>query len=134
MLLLSSCSATGPECDSLDARNSVVRIVSGDSNNALVDYAAKNSNAVKTRAIGASTEAERSAVLEKARRSASYRLGDAIRTNSESTDKSTYKRAVTCSGELSVTVEDTTAQKQVDFEVEQTPDGKMSVSVSPFRF
>ena len=47
LLLLSGCSGAAPEseCDSLDARNSVVKIVSGDSNNALVNYAARNSSA-----------------------------------------------------------------------------------------
>jgi hypothetical protein len=33
-----------------------------------------------------------------------------------------------------VTVGDTIAQKQVDFKVELTTDGKMSVSVDPFLF
>jgi hypothetical protein len=44
------------------------------------------------------------------------------------------RRAVSCSGLLSATVEDATAQKQVDFKVEQTPDGNVSVSVSAFQF
>jgi hypothetical protein len=35
---------------------------------------------------------------------------------------------------LDVTVADTTAEKQVDFRVEQAADGKMSVSVDPFLF
>jgi hypothetical protein len=43
-------------------------------------------------------------------------------------------RTVTCSGLLYVTVGDTIAQKQVDFKVERTTDGKMSVSVDPFLF
>ena len=132
MLLLSGCSGAAPEseCDSLDARNSVVKIVSGDSNNALVNYAARNSSAVQARVNNASTEAEKSAIWEEARQGGSYRLGDAISTNS----KSKNKRAVTCIGLLYATVEDATAQKQVDFKVEQTPDGKVSVSVNPFQF
>jgi hypothetical protein len=130
LLVLSGCGGAGPECDSLDARNSVVRIVSGDSNNALVNYAAKNSSVVEARANRASTEAEKLAVWERARQRASYTLGNEISTNS----KSKGKRAVTCSGLLSATVEDATAHKQVDFEVEQGPDGTVSVSVSPFRF
>ena len=130
LLLLSGCAGAEPECDSLDTRNSVVEIVSGDSNNALVNYAAKNSSVVEARVNNASTEAEKLAIWEKARQGGSYRLGDAISTNSKSRDK----RAVTCSGLLSATVEDATAQKQVDFKVEQTPDGKVSVSVSPFQF
>jgi hypothetical protein len=114
----------------LDTRNSVVKIFSGDSNNALVDYAAKNSSAVEARVNSASTEAEKLAIWEKARQGASYRLGDAISTNSKSRDR----RAVTCSGLLSATVEDATAQKTVDFKVEQASDGTVSVSVSPFQF
>ena len=130
LLLLGGCGGAQPECDSLEARNSVVKIVSGDSNNALVSFAAKNSNAVNARVNNASTEAEKSAIWETARQGASYSLGDATSTNS----KSKNKRAVTCNGVLSATVEDATAQKQVDFEVEQMPDGKMSVSVRPFQF
>lgn len=130
LLMLSGCGGAGPECDSLDTRNSVVKVVSGDGNNALVNYAARNSSVVQARVNRASTEAEKSAVWEKARQGASYRLGDEISTNSTSKDK----RAVTCSGVLSATVEDVTAQKQVEFEVKQAPDGTVSVSVSPFRF
>ena len=130
LLLLSGCGGAEPECDSLDTRNSVVKIVSDDSNNALVNYAAKNSSVVEARVNNASTEAEKLAIWEKARQGAPYMLGGAISTNSKSKDK----RAVTCSGLLSATVEDATAHKQVDFKVEQTPDGKVSVSVSPFQF
>lgn len=74
--------------------------------------------------------AEKLAIWEKARQGASYRLGDAISKNL----RSNHKPAVTCSGSLSATVEDATAQKKVDFTVEQTPDGTMSVSVGPFQF
>ena len=130
LLMLSGCGEAGPECDSLDTRNAVVKVVSGDGNNALVNYAAKHSSVVEARVNSASTEAEKSAVWEKARQEASYRLGDEISTNSRSKDR----RAVTCSGVLSATVEDVTAQKQVEFEVEEAPDGTVSVSVSPFQF
>ena len=41
---------------------------------------------------------------------------------------------VTCIGELDVTVSDTTAQKEVDFWVEKTTDGRILVTVSPFLF
>jgi hypothetical protein len=130
LLLLSGCGGTEPECDSLDTRHSVIKIVSDDSNNALVNYAAKNSSAVEARLSKTNSEAERSAILEKARQGAAYRLDDTIRTNS--TNKA--KRTVTCSGLLYATVEDATAQKQVDFKVEQSADGNVSVSVSPFQF
>jgi len=108
----------------------VLKIISGDSNNALVNYAAKNSSVVEARVDSASTEAEKRAILEAARQGASYRLDDTIITNS----KSKHKRAVTCSGLLYATVEDATAEKQVDFTVEQAPDGRVSVSVRPFQF
>lgn len=130
LLLLSGCGAAEPECDSLDTRNSVVKIVSGDNNNALVNYAAKNSSVVEARVNKASTEAEKLAIWETVRQGAAYKLGEAISTNSKGKDKG----AVTCIGLLSATVEDATAQKQVDFKVEQTPDGNISVSVSPFQF
>ena len=42
--------------------------------------------------------------------------------------------SVTCSGALDVTVADTTAQKEVEFRVKQTTDGKILVSVDPFLF
>ncbi|MCP1845177.1 hypothetical protein ACVIHI_001902 [Bradyrhizobium sp. USDA 4524] len=84
---------------------------------------------VEARVNNASKEAEKLAILEMARQGASYGLG-AISTNSESKDK----RSVTCTGLLYVTVEDVTAQKEVDFKVEETADGKMSISVSPFQF
>jgi hypothetical protein len=59
LLLLSGCGGAGPECESSDTRNAVVEIVSGDSNYALADYAAKNSSAVQARVNNASTEAEK---------------------------------------------------------------------------
>ena len=130
LLLLSGCGGATPECDSLDTRSTVVTIVSDDSNNALVNYAVKNSSAVAAMVSHANTEAEKLAVLEKARQDAAYRLDGAIRTNS----RSKAKRAVTCTGLLYVTVEDVTAQNEVDFEVEQAADGKISISVSPFQF
>lgn len=129
LLLLGGCGG-GAECDSPDTRNSVMKIVSGDGNNALVNYAARNSSAVEAGVNSASTDAQKSSIVEKARQGASYRLDDAISTNTRSKDR----RAVTCSGLLAVTVGDATAEKQVDFKVEQMPDGKMTVSVSPFRF
>ena len=132
--LLSDCSGSGssagPECDSPDARNSVVKIVSDDSNNALVNYAARNSGAVAEMANHTNTEAEKSAILEKARKRAAYKLDETIRTGS----RNKAQRTVTCSGLLYATVEDATAEKEVDFKVEQTADGKISVSVTPFQF
>lgn len=130
LLLLNGCGEAEPECDSLDTQNSVVKIISDDSNNALVNYAVKNSNSVAAMVSNTNTEAEKLAILEKARQGAVYRLDDTILTNS----RNRATRAVTCSGLLYVTVGDATAQKQVDFKVERTTDGKMSVSVDPFLF
>lgn len=130
LLVLGGCAGTMPECDSLDARDAVIKIVSDDSNNALVNYAILNSSAVAAMISNATTEAEKLTIWEKTRQGAAYRLDDAISTNS----RSKAKRAVTCTGLLYATVEDVTAQKEVDFEVELAADGKISVSVSPFQF
>jgi len=130
LLLLNACGGADTGCDSLGTRTSVVKIISDDGNNALLNYAVKNSSSVVAMVSGANTEAEKSAVLEHARQGAVYELDDTIRTNS--TSRSTG--VVSCSALLSVTVGNTTAQKQVDFKVEPTTNGKMSVSVSPFLF
>jgi hypothetical protein len=130
LLLLGRCGAAAPDCNSADTRSSVIKLVSGDISNPLVSYAAETSDTVRAKLSNASADAEKSTILETAKRGASYKLGEQMSTNS----KSKIKRAVSCSGLLNVTVEDATAQKKVDFEVEQTPDGKMSVWVSPFKF
>ncbi|MDA9504638.1 hypothetical protein XI09_07800, partial [Bradyrhizobium sp. CCBAU 11386] len=59
LLLLGGCGGAMPECDSLDTRNTVVKIVSDNSNNALVNYAVKNSGAVAAMVSNANTEAEK---------------------------------------------------------------------------
>jgi hypothetical protein len=130
LLLLGGCGETEVACDSSDTRNSVIGIVSADIHNALVGYAAKNSSAVLATLGSASNEAEKSAILEKAVQRASYILGDTISTNSKSKDR----REVTCSALMTATVDDASAHKQVDFKVNRTADGKMSVSVAPFQF
>jgi hypothetical protein len=130
LLLLGGCGGPEPECDSLDSRNSVVRIVSDNHDNALVNYAVENSSSVAAMLSDTKSEAEKSAVLEKARRTAVYALGDTIRMRS----RNRAARAVACNGLLSVTVADTTAQKEIEFKVEQTTDGTTLVSVSPFLF
>jgi hypothetical protein len=130
LLLLSGCGGAEPECDSLDIRNSIVKIVSDDNNNALVNYAVKNSSSVAAMVGDTKSEADKLAIWEKARRDAVYTLDDTIRMRS----RNRATRAVTCSGLLYVTVADTTAQKEIEFKVEQTTDGNMFVSVSPFLF
>jgi hypothetical protein len=128
-LLLSSCGGAGPECGSLDTRNSVVKIVSDDNNNALVNYAIKNSSSVAAM-VDTKSEAEKLGIWEKARQGAVYRLDDTTFMNS----RNRAAQEVTCSGLLYVTVADVTAQKEVGFKVKQTPDGKIIVSVNPFLF
>jgi len=127
---LCGCGEIDVECDSLESRNSVVKIIEDDKNNALVNYAANNSNAVAAMIADANVGVEKLAILEEAKRGAVYKLDDTIRT--ESKDRAAH--AVTCSGALDVTVADTTAQKEIEFKVEQTTGGKMLVSVNPFLF
>ena len=131
-LLLNSCGGAGPECGSLDTdtRNSVVRIVSDDSNNKLVSYAVKNSSSVAAMVAGTKSEAEKLEIWEKARQGAVYRLDDTILMN----PSNRTGHEVTCIGLLYVTVADVTAQKEVEFKMKQTADGKIIVSVNPFLF
>jgi hypothetical protein len=114
----------------LDARTSVVKIISDDSNNALLNYAVKNSSSVAALVSGTNTEAEKWAVWEHAGEGAVYELDDTILANS----RRSATGVINWSTLLSVTVGDTTAQKQVDFKIEPKTNGKMSVSVSPFLF
>lgn len=128
LLLLSGCGEAGPECSSSDARDSVIKSVADNKNNPLVNFAVENSDSVAEMLSHAKAEAEKSAIREKAKQGAIYSLDDTIVSNSRSA------RAATCTGLLNVTVGDTTAQKEVEFKVEQTADGKTSVSVKPFLF
>jgi hypothetical protein len=104
------------------------QIVSDDHNNALAMYAAKNSTVVKEKSSNATSEAEKSANLESTK--PLYLLGGKIVTTSTSADKRTLK----CSGSMSVTVGDAKASKEVNFTVQQSSDGKITVSVAPFQF
>jgi uncharacterized lipoprotein YmbA len=120
LLLLSGCGGAEPERGSLDTRNSVVKTISDDHNNRLVNYAVKNSDSVAAMVTKANTEAEKVAIWEKARQGAVYRLDDTILVKSQ--NRATH--AVTCIGQLYVTMDDTTAQKEVEFKVEEGTDGK----------
>jgi hypothetical protein len=100
----------------------VLQTVSDDHNNALVQYAAKNSNVAKS--SDTNLEAKTS------KQQPSYVLGEKIVTTSTGENKRTLK----CSGSMSVTVGDTKASKEVNFTVQQSSDGKISVSVDPFQF
>jgi hypothetical protein len=120
LIFLSGCHGK-PECDSFETRNAVLKTVSDDHNNALVKFAAKDSATAQR--SDASQEAESS-------KRPLYILGERIVTTSTSEDKRTLK----CSGSISVTFGDTKASKEVDFTVQQSSDGKLSVSVAPFQF
>ena len=123
LIFLSGCDAK-PECDSFETRNAVLKTVSDDHNNALVEYAAKNPNMAKSSA--ASSEAEKS------KQQPLYLLGEKIITTSTSGNEN--KRTLKCSGSISVTVGDTKASKEIHFTVQQLSDGKLTVSVAPFQF
>jgi hypothetical protein len=129
-LLLSSCGEEQPVCGSLEARNLVVKTIADDKNNALVNYAVKNSSMVAKMVAGVDAEADKSVILEKAKEGAVYTLDDTVIVNS----RNRATQTLSCSGLLSVTVEDTTAQKQIDFTVEQPAKGIILVSVRPFLF
>ena len=120
LIFLSGCHGK-PECDSFETRNAVLHTVSDDHNNALGKFAAKHS--AMTKRSDASQEAENS-------KQPLYVLGEKIVTTSTSKDKRTLK----CSGSISVTVGNTKASKEVNFTVQQSSDGKISVSVAPFEF
>jgi hypothetical protein len=113
LIVLSGCSAT-PECDSMETRTAVLQIVSDDHRNAMIDYAAKNSTA--------KPNPENTKPL--------YLLGERIVTASTSKDK----RTLQCSGAISVSVGDIKVTKEVEFTVQRSTDGKISVSVVPFQF
>jgi hypothetical protein len=106
----------------------VLQIVSDDHKNALATYAARNSNVGSDKSGNATFEAEKSANPESTR--PLYLLGEKIVTTSTSADK----RTLQCSGAISATVGETKATKEVNFTVQQSSDGKITVSVAPFQF
>jgi hypothetical protein len=121
LIFLAGCDAK-PECDSFEARNAVLESISNDHNNPMVKFAAENSTEAKS--SNANAEADKS------KQQPLYKLGEKIVTTSTSKDK----RTLQCSGGLSVTAGDTKATKEINFTVQQSSDGKISVSVAPFQF
>ena len=121
LLVLSGGCRAQPECDSIETRDAVLHFISEDGNNPLLDYAARNSTVNRDHTPSA-TPSSNAAPL--------YQLGQRIVTTSMSKDKQTLK----CSGPLSVAVGDLKATKEVNFTVQQSKDGKLSVSVEPFQF
>jgi hypothetical protein len=128
LLLLGGCGDVGPDCATAEARSSVLKSVEDDRNNRLVNFAVDNSDAVAALLGRAKADADKSAIRDKAKHDAVYSLDDTIVVNSKSRD------VAMCTGLLSIRIGDTTVQKEVDFKVEQTADGKTSVSVTPFQF
>ena len=128
LLLLSGCGAAGPACDSPEVRGSVVRLVADNRDNSLLKFAIENSSSIAEMLDHANAEADKSAIRDKAKQAATYALDDNILVNSSS------GRAASCTGVIGVSVGDTSAQKEVEFKVEQQADGKISVSVKPFLF
>jgi predicted membrane-bound mannosyltransferase len=121
LIFLTGCDAK-PECDSFETRNAVLKTVSDDHNNALIKYAVRNSTMAKS--SDASAEANNS------KQQPLYALAEKIATTSTSENKRTLK----CSGSMSVTIGETKASKEINFTVQQSPDGNISVSVDPFQF
>ena len=65
LLSLSGCGGAELECDSLESRKSVVKIIADDNNNALVNYAANNSGVVAAMVGSADAKADRLMIFEK---------------------------------------------------------------------
>lgn len=122
LTFLGGCSAK-PECDSFETRDAVLKSVSDDHDNALGKFAAKTAS--NSASSGASSETEKIKLQHPL-----YLLGEKIVATSTSADKKTLK----CSGSISVTVGDTKATKEIDFTVQRSSNGKVSVSVTPFEF
>jgi hypothetical protein len=121
LVVLGGCEAK-PECESPETRIAVLKAVSDNHGNPLAEYAAKNSNVAKSNDSGAKAESPAEKPL--------YVLGEQIVTTSAKENKKTLE----CSGSISVTVGDTKASKEIDFTVQKSSDGKLSVSVAPFQF
>jgi hypothetical protein len=118
LLIISSSCHAQPDCDSIDTRKAILSFILLDRNNPLLDYATRNSATINSTL----SPAESKKPL--------YQLGQRMVVTSGSTDKRTLK----CSGALSVAVGDLKATKEVNFTVQQSLDGKLSVSVEPFQF
>lgn len=119
LIIASSCSAQ-PECDSMETRQAILQYISSDHINPLIDFAAKE--AVDAAPGAKSSNADGAKPM--------YLLGQRMVTTSTSKDKLTLR----CSGALSVTIKNLEATKEVNFTVQKSPDGKLSVSVDPFQF
>jgi hypothetical protein len=135
LLLSLSCCAEEDQaaehlCGSLETRSSLLRIYSDDQNNALVTYALRSSNSFEIMMNAAKSDIEKVAILDSARKGASYSLDDTILMKS----RDEAAREVTCIGVLTVTALDASATKEIEFRVKQATGRSPMVSVTPFRF
>lgn len=122
------CNGTHRTFTPSETRSAVLNIVSSDHGNPLIAYAAKNSSANKDDIKNSTLEENKPP--GSANMKPMYLLGQKIVTTSISGDK----RTLQCSGEISVAVNDIKAAKEINFTVQQSSDGKLSVSVAPFQF
>src|SRR3984885_13802220 len=107
LIFLSGCDAK-PECDSFETRNAVLHTVSAAHNNALGEFAAKNSTMAKS--------SDASSEVEKSKQQLLYVLGEKIVTTSTSENKRTLK----CSGSMSGTGGNPKAPKKVNLPANQS--------------
>ena len=114
LLLLTACGSSEPECDTIETRQAVLQSVADDHNNPLVAFAERDSSM--------KAKLKNSKPL--------YQLSQKIVTTKKDRDK----RTLQCSGGISVSVGDTKATKEIEFSVQRTSDGNISVAVVPFQF
>jgi hypothetical protein len=123
--LVPAASIASPACDSIETRKALLDFVLSDGSNRLADFAAKNNSV---------NGSSRNETVAKSKRPESHRpfyeLGQKFVTTGKTKDRLTVR----CSGALSASVGDTKATKEIDFTVQQTKDGALSVSVEPFQF
>ena len=114
LLLLTGCGDAEPECDTIETRQAVLQAVSADQNNPLGAFA------------------ERDSTMKAALKDSKplYQLGQKIVTTAAKDGKKTLQ----CSGGISVSVGDTKATKEIEFSVQRSSDGNISVAVVPFQF
>ena len=106
------------ECDSSETREAVLKAVSDDHSNALGKFAATDSIAQPS---GSNSKESKEPL---------YMLGEQIVTTSTFAGK----RTSMCRGAISVIVGKTKATKEIEFTVQQSKGGELSVSVVPFQF
>jgi hypothetical protein len=125
LFLLPSASLASPACDSIETRKAVLDFINSDSSNRLADFAAKTNSA-----SGEHKSAKVANSKKHQDEKPFYELGQRFVTTSSTKDKRTVK----CSGALSASVGNAKATKEIDFTVQQSMDGSLSVSVEPFQF